>query len=42
MTGKGVQVLIQAMLVVFDEVISWISRRRGNGSDEAENDVPKS
>ena len=42
MTGKGIRVLIEAMLVLMDEVISWISRRRGNGSDEAENDVPKS
>ena len=42
MTRKGVQVLIQAMLVVFDEVISWISRAKGSGSGEEEKDVSKS
>ena len=42
MTRKSVQVLIGAMLVLIDEVLSWISRRKGNGSGASENDVPKS
>jgi hypothetical protein len=42
MTRKGIQVLIEAMLVVMDEIISWISRTRGSGSGDKENDVPKS
>ena len=42
MTGKNIQVLIGAMLVLMDEVFAWISRRKGKGSGEAENDVPKS
>jgi hypothetical protein len=41
MTRKGIQILIEAMLVVIDEVFSWISRAKGNQSEE-ENDVPKS
>jgi|SaaInlStandDraft_4_1057021.scaffolds.fasta_scaffold458346_1 hypothetical protein len=42
MTRKGIQVLIEAMLVVMDEIISWISRAKGSGSGDKENDVPKS
>ena len=42
MTGKNIQVLIGALLVLIDEVFSWISRRKRNGSGETENDVPKS
>ncbi len=42
MTRKGFQILIEAILVLKDEVFSWISRRKGSGSGEAENDVPKS
>jgi len=42
MTRKSIQVLIEAMLVLLDEVFSWISRHKGSGSGEAENDVPKS
>ena len=42
MTRKGIQILIEAMLVVLDEVFSWASRKRGSGSGEEEKDVPKS
>jgi hypothetical protein len=42
MTRKGIQVLIEALLVLMDEVFSWISKDRGNGSGDEENDVPKS
>jgi hypothetical protein len=42
MTRKGVQILIEAMLVLIDEVFSWISRAKGSQSGEKENDVPKS
>jgi len=42
MTRKGIQVLIEAMLVLIDEAFSWISRRKGSQSGEKENDVPKS
>ena len=42
MTGKSVQVLISAMMVLIDEVFAWISRRKGNASGASENDVPKS
>jgi hypothetical protein len=42
MTRKGIQVLIEAMLLVLDEVISWISRTKGSGSADKDNDVPKS
>jgi hypothetical protein len=42
MTRKGIQILIEAILVVVDEVISWIGRTKGSGSGEKDNDVPKS
>jgi len=42
MTRKGIQVLIEAMLVVLDEVFSWVSRTKGSGSVDKDNDVPKS
>ena len=42
MTRKGIQVLIEAMLVLMDEVKSWISRHKGSGSGGKENDVPES
>jgi len=42
MTRKGIQVLIEAMLVLMDEVFAWISRAKGSRSGEQENDVPKS
>ena len=42
MTRKGMQILIEAMLVLIDEAFSWISRRKGSQSGDEENDVPKS
>mgnify|MGYP007123664356 CR=1 FL=1 len=42
MTRRGIQILIEAMLVLMEEVFSWVSRQKGNGSGKAENDVPKS
>jgi hypothetical protein len=42
MTRKGIQILIEAMLVLMDEVFFWISRKKGRGSGAEENDVPKS
>ena len=42
MTRKGIQVLIEAMLVLMDEVLAWISRQKGSGSGVEGKDVPKS
>ena len=42
MTRKGIQVLIEAMLIVVDEIVSWISKVKGSGSGKNDNDVSKS
>jgi hypothetical protein len=41
MTGKGIQILVEACLVMIHEVYQWIQRPKGSQSEKSQKDVPK-
>jgi hypothetical protein len=42
MTGKGVQILVEAFLVVLHEVFAWLRNSKGSQPGKKQKDVPKS
>ncbi len=42
MTGKGVQIVMEACLVVIHEVLAWIRRSRASQPEKKHKNVPKS
>jgi hypothetical protein len=41
MTGKSIQILVEACLVVIHEVLAWIHRSKGSRPGKKQKDVPK-